>query len=291
MMKSRATHQNKRVSNTRQRKQQHLLEVTIRRDIARKQQVRRVIRTVFKLILLVGLIVGVFVGGKETLRRFLWENPDYYLAEVRFVPDGALTREQVLAAAGIVMGRNIFSIDLAKAREGIEKLPQVEVAEIQRILPNRLDISVTERKPIAWATAKSGEDPSVSEKSFLIDGRGVVMRSKKMLHVEGCFQCAITESVLAYAGDAGPMVHCNLGNLVSHAAIAECRETYGDALRCKVTIPHPWRVAVRLITRRGAATGCARDPAYCAARSIGAAPRASRAIAHRRESVPLSTGN
>lgn len=181
-MKNRVPGQNKRVSNTRQRKQQHLLEVTIRRDIARKQQTRKIIRGVCKLILIAGLIIGVFVGGKETLRRFLWENPDYYLTDVRFPMDGPLTHEQILAAGGIVVGRNIFSIDLAKAREGIEKLPQVEVAEIQRVLPNRLDINIVERKPIAWATAKVEDDPSISEKSFLIDARGVVMRSKKKLH-------------------------------------------------------------------------------------------------------------
>jgi cell division septal protein FtsQ len=172
---------NRRVSNTRQRKQQHLLEVTVRRDIARKQQTRKVLGVTCRIVLSVGLILGAFFAGKEGLRRFLWENPDYYLTDVRVPADGALTREQILAAAQIVEGRNIFEIDLARARAGLDALPQVDRVEVQRVLPNRINIQIAERRPIAWVAARADEDPSVSEKAFLIDARGVVMRSKTML--------------------------------------------------------------------------------------------------------------
>jgi cell division protein FtsQ len=177
-MKTNLPGRNKRVSSTRQRKQQHLLEVTIRRDIARKQHTRKLISVTFKIILLGGLFVGVWIGGKEAARRLFWENPDYYLTDLRVPVDGALTREQILGAAGIVEGRNIFTIDLAKARHALEKLPQVDVAEMQRVLPNRIDISIVERKPIAWVTAKADEDPSLSDRAFLIDARAVIMRAK-----------------------------------------------------------------------------------------------------------------
>ena len=75
---------NQRVSKPRQRRQQHLLEVTVRRDIARVQRNRAVIiGFVCKALLLVGLCVGAWVGGKELLRRYLWENPDYFLSDIR----------------------------------------------------------------------------------------------------------------------------------------------------------------------------------------------------------------
>jgi cell division protein FtsQ len=172
---------NRRVSNTRQRKQQHLLEVTIRRDIARKQQTRRFFWVTCRILLTISLLGGAFFAGREGLRRFLWENPDYYLTDVRVPANGALTREQILAAAQIVEGCNIFQVDLAKARAGIDALPQVDRVEVQRVLPNRLNIQIVERKPIAWAAAHADEDPSVSDKAFLIDARGVVIRSKRMM--------------------------------------------------------------------------------------------------------------
>lgn len=173
--------QNKRVSNARQRKQQHLLDVKIRECKERGRRVRAVCGFVCKLVLVVGIGGGAWIGGKEALRRFVWENPDYFLHDIGFTTDGALTREQVLSTAGLVEGRNIFTVDLAQARAALEQLPQVESAVLQRQLPNRISVAVTERRPIAWVAAKGDEDPSSSERSFLIDARGIVLRSRVVL--------------------------------------------------------------------------------------------------------------
>src|SRR4051812_11239772 len=176
-----ASAQNKRVSNPRQRKKQHLLDVKIRESKERARRFGAVSAFFCKVVLIVGAVVGAWLGGKEALRRFVWENPDYYLRDINFTTDGALTREQVLSAAGIVEDRNIFTVDIAQARSIIEQMPQVESAVVQRQLPNRMSVTVTERRPIAWVAAKGDEDPSSSEKSFLIDGRGTVLRSRVIL--------------------------------------------------------------------------------------------------------------
>jgi cell division septal protein FtsQ len=172
---------NKRVSNPRQRKQQHLLDVKIRAGKERVRRFRAVSGFICKVVLFAGMAAGLWFGGKEALRRFVWENPDYFVREINFTTDGALTREQVLSASGIVEDRNIFTIDLAQARSIIEQMPQVESAVVQRQLPNRMSVTVTERRPIAWVAAKGDEDPSSSERSFLIDARGTVLRSRVIL--------------------------------------------------------------------------------------------------------------
>ena len=173
---------NKRISNSRQRKQQqHLLDVKLRANTERSRRFRAVFGFIFKLIIFVGLGVGGWIGGKEALRRFVWENPDYFLHEINFATDGALTREQVLTTANIVEGRNIFTLDLGRARAAIEQMPQVESAVVQRVLPNRINITIAERRPIAWVAAKGDDDPSSSDRSFLIDARGIVLRSRVLL--------------------------------------------------------------------------------------------------------------
>lgn len=172
---------NKRVSNKRQRKQKHLLDVKLRESKERSRRFRMVSGFICKLVLFAMIAAGLWFGGKEGLRRFVWENPDYFLREINFTTDGALTREQVLTTAGIVEDRNIFTIDIAEARAAIEHMPQVESAVVQRQLPNRMTVSVTERRPIAWVAAKGDEDPSSSERSFLIDARGTVLRSRVIL--------------------------------------------------------------------------------------------------------------
>ena len=49
-------------------------------------------------------------------------------------------------------------------------------------MPNEIDITVTERKPIAWITSeKAVADPFVSDAAFLVDARGILMREKKLL--------------------------------------------------------------------------------------------------------------
>jgi len=172
---------NKRVSNPRQRKQQHLLDVKIRAGKERTRRFNAITGFVCKAALFAGAAAAIWFGGKEALRNFVWENPDYFLREINVTTDGALTREQVLNAAGFAEGRNIFTVDLAQSRSAIEKMPQVESATVQRQLPNRMTITVTERRPIAWVAAKGDEDPSSSERSFLIDTRGIVLRSRVVL--------------------------------------------------------------------------------------------------------------
>jgi len=182
-MKPNPNARNKRVSNLRQRKQHHVLEVKLRESKERVRRFRAVTGFIFKTILLVSMAGGIWYGGKEALRRFLWENPDYFvhLEDLRFSSDGTLTREQVIAASGIVEGENVFTVNLAATRAAIEKLPQVETAEVQRKLPNHLTISIAERRPVAWVTAKADEDPTTLEHSFLIDVTGTVMRTRTIL--------------------------------------------------------------------------------------------------------------
>ena len=173
--------QNKRISNSRQRKQQHLLDVKLRASTERSRRFRTVAGFIFKTIAFISLAAGSWFGGKEALRRFVWENPDYYVHEINFTTDGALTREQVLSASGIIEGRNIFTVDLGHARAAVEQMPQVDTAVVQRVLPNRININLNERRPIAWVAPKGDEDPSSSERSFLIDARGTVLRSRVIL--------------------------------------------------------------------------------------------------------------
>jgi len=173
---------NRRVTNSRQRKKQHyLLDVKVRSTTERRRRIGAIISITCRLVLVVGLVAGSWIGGKEALRRYLWENPDYFIRDPAISTDGTLNREQILRASGIVEGSNIFLINLGQARAAIEKLPQVERAEVTRTLPNRLAILITERQPIAWLVSKPDEDPTASDKSFLIDAHGMVMKSKVRL--------------------------------------------------------------------------------------------------------------
>jgi cell division septal protein FtsQ len=119
---------------------------------------------------------------REAAKRLVFQNPEYQIKAIELQTDGTLQREQVLKAADLHEGSNIFSINLAKVRDRIQQLPQADEVEIVRKLPSEIDIRVVERKPVAWITSETEiTDPFASDGAFLVGARGVLMKQKKLL--------------------------------------------------------------------------------------------------------------
>jgi hypothetical protein len=173
---------NSKGGNKRLRQRQHVLDVTLTESKERARRRRRIAGRVCRLILTVAVVVGAVVGGKEVLRRFVWENPDYQVSEIVFQTDGTLLRDDVLETAHLTEGVNIFKVELAKARDIVAALPQVEHAELRREFPNRLSVHIVERKPIAWVMNRGEGDPTQSKKAYLIDARAIPMKPRSVLH-------------------------------------------------------------------------------------------------------------
>jgi cell division protein FtsQ len=76
-------------------------------------------------------------------------------------------REEVQKLFAYDRNRSVLRIPLDKRRSEIEELPWVESASVQRILPNRLRILITERTPIAFC--RNGSE------LVLIDAHGVLL--------------------------------------------------------------------------------------------------------------------
>ena len=104
------------------------------------------------------------------------------MSRIEVQTDGTLQREQILQTADVHEGENIFAVNLARAHDQLQQLPQVDEVQVVRKLPAEIDIKVIERKPIAWITGeKQIADPFASDAAFLVDARGVLMKEKKLL--------------------------------------------------------------------------------------------------------------
>ncbi len=173
---------NQRVSNVRQRRQQHLLDVKVRSRSASQHRNRRVIVGLSKVALLAALCFGVYVGGRLLAKRFFFDNPDYRLSTIDVQTDGTLQREQILRTVNLREGENVFRINLSDVHDRLQQLPQVDEVQVVRKLPSEIDIKLIERKPVAWITSeKDMADPFSSDTAFLVDARGVLMKEKKLL--------------------------------------------------------------------------------------------------------------
>jgi cell division septal protein FtsQ len=173
---------NRRVSNVRQRRQQHLLDVKVRSRRATQHRIRRGIGVLSRAILVVGLCATAYAGVREAARRLLFENSDFQIKTIELQTDGTLQRDQVLKAADLHEGANIFKVNLAQVHDRIQQLPQTDEVQVVRKLPGEIDIRVVERKPVAWITSeKEISDPFASDAAFLVDARGVLMKQKKLL--------------------------------------------------------------------------------------------------------------
>ena len=61
-----------------------------------------------------------------------------------------LTESEIIIASHIGMGHNIYRTSLDAAKSGILQLPYVDSAELKRVFPNKIEITVVERNPVAY---------------------------------------------------------------------------------------------------------------------------------------------
>jgi cell division protein FtsQ len=78
-----------------------------------------------------------------------------------------VTRPQVMEVMGGDIGRNIFFIPLDQRQKQLQQIPWVASASVMRFAPNRIQIQIHERVPVAFAR--------VGSKVMLIDAGGVLM--------------------------------------------------------------------------------------------------------------------
>jgi cell division septal protein FtsQ len=177
--KRRSTKQNRRLSTTRQRRQQHLLDVKVRARRASARRLQKGFLVLSLLLILLSLLGAGLFGAQRLLNSLFFTNPDYAIHSVEVTTDGDLARDAVLRAAQIEDGSNIFAINLSAVEDRLRALPQVEEVDVQRLLPDKLVIVIQERRPIAWiASADANKTGFNYDGAFLLDRRGIVLQPK-----------------------------------------------------------------------------------------------------------------
>ena len=103
---------------------------------------------VLKGAVLLGMI-GLAAWGKNQVLGRLQDASGFRLARVSVEGNRFLKTDDLLKAAALPIGENMFKLDLSGAAERLERLDWVEKAFLERRLPQTILISVRERKIVA----------------------------------------------------------------------------------------------------------------------------------------------
>jgi cell division protein FtsQ len=138
-------------------------------EIKRRKFGRKAWSSYFRAsVWVIGAAAAAFVSYEAA--HFLYASPEMALIH----PDQiSLKGNHYVSPAGVLeifatdRGKSVLRIPLDERRRQIESLPWIEQATVRRALPNRLDVEIKERTPIAFVREDSDME--------LVDVHGVIL--------------------------------------------------------------------------------------------------------------------
>jgi cell division protein FtsQ len=97
---------------------------------------------------------------------FIFSSNFCNIEEVIIKGNDCLSKDEIFYKSGIQLGENIFKLDLKKSKDSLIQEPRIKEAEIKRVIPNKIIISIKERKAAAFVCI--GEECFTSSKEGLI---------------------------------------------------------------------------------------------------------------------------
>jgi len=116
-------------------------------------------------VVVTGLITAAALAGD-----FLYHSPQVALLkpeQIELTGNHVVSRDAVLQQFVRDRGHSVLSVPLDARRSALEELSWVDTANVQRILPNRIRVEISERTPIAFL--RNGTELG------LIDAHGVIL--------------------------------------------------------------------------------------------------------------------
>lgn len=120
-------------------------------------------------VMYVSLAIAAFAGVVE-LKRYLLTSPRLALRTVEVTGNDRVAAWEVRVLGGLKDGQNLLSIDLKETARQIRRHPWISDVRIRRLLPDRLQIDLQEREPIALLAMGD---------LFYVDKQGVIFKKVK----------------------------------------------------------------------------------------------------------------
>lgn len=135
-------------SSTYQRKKVQVNRVKVQRkplDLKKYlNPLKKMLPLLPKLAGAIAVLVALVVGYRALTKLTFFKIKNIEVSDAK-----RLTREEILAIAGVDKGGDLLRVNLKRMGEQIAQNPWVETVRVRRYFPDALSISITEREPLA----------------------------------------------------------------------------------------------------------------------------------------------
>lgn len=107
---------------------------------------RRIVLGTLKLVAVLACIAGAIAVGRLT-RDYVRTSPAFAIATIELEGRARLEESEVLRAAGLAIGTNVFELAPEDVRARLERHPWIASAEVERRLPGTFRLRIVERTP------------------------------------------------------------------------------------------------------------------------------------------------
>lgn len=129
--------------------------------------IRKIVIGIFILITVAFGIYGIFLLQRHLQPLTLLPQP---VQQVIFQTDGCLTATWARPYLSFKKGTDIMDVDIEAIQQVLTQCPQIKSVTVSRVFPDKIQVSITERKPVLRLLVQEG----AVKKEMLIDAEGTV---------------------------------------------------------------------------------------------------------------------
>ena len=141
------------------KQEEHKKQEFTKQQRNRNKTIRR-IKRIIKIIILLGIIIGAII--------FATCSPIFNIQNIEVLNNNRVSAENVISLSGINKNENIFRFIATKAISQIKQNAYIEDVKIKRVIPNKVQIEVTQREP-KFSIPVLGEFAYISTQGYILE--------------------------------------------------------------------------------------------------------------------------
>ncbi len=148
------------MTNKNNQKKQEAKRVKISKQQRKREKKRKRIKFFLKIFILIAIIVGGIV--------FATCSPIFNIKNIEVINNNKVSSETIISLSGLSENQNIFKFLKSEVSNKIKENPYIESVSIKRVIPDKIQIDVTERTA-RFSVPVLGEYVYMSSQGYLLE--------------------------------------------------------------------------------------------------------------------------